>query len=80
MLRRNEKKKLISFLSIQIKLCKHTLTSDGGVAVKALEVILFPLVDGVDVIGKSSVAFARASLLRSNIDNNDLTTQSRVGP
>ena len=45
-----------------------------------LDVIRFPLVDGVEVIGKSSAALARASLLRSKIDSNDFMTQSRVGP
>lgn len=46
----------------------------------ALDVIRFPLVDGVEVMGKSSAALARASLLRSKMDRSDLTTQSRVGP
>ncbi len=58
----------------------NTLTSGDGVAVNILELIRLPLVDGVEVIGKSSVAFVRASLLRSKMDNKDFTTQSRVGP
>ena len=36
---------------IETKFWKCTLTSDGGVDVMTLEVIRFPLVDGVEVIG-----------------------------
>jgi len=46
----------------------------------ALDADRLPLVDGVDVIGKSSVELFRASLLRSRMERSDLTTQSRVGP
>ena len=39
-----------------------------------------PLVEGVEVMGKSSVELFRASLLRSKMERSDLTTQSLVGP